>query len=320
MFRTGDPGDALYIVARGTVEVLNDDGQRTLAELGDGQAFGEMALLSGGTRTATVRAKTDSQPAGDRQGRLRQAAGRGSVPQRAGAQAQPRARDLEPAQRPRSIPALWAQTGAREPRASQPQRRAQAAERGQGGQGRGPGHRVRQHPRHHPGLPGDRRQVRGLREPVDDPDPRHVPGRHSRGGGERHHAAPRRLLQPPIFLLWSTVLAAGIVAAVAGKVFISDCGSTAAVLAQAVAGGAILALVTHAMIPEALHKGGSGIVLPAVGGFLFALYLALLEPGLAASIRRRRPIAENSSRRQRRSAAVAPPRGPAARNVRAGAT
>jgi hypothetical protein len=31
------------------------------------------------------------------------------------------------------------------------------------------------------------------------------------------------------------------------------------------------------MIPEALHKGGSGIVLPAVAGFLFALYLALLE-------------------------------------------
>jgi hypothetical protein len=35
------------------------------------------------------------------------------------------------------------------------------------------------------------------------------------------------------------------------------------------------------MIPEALHKGGSGIVLPVVGGFLMALYLALLEPGLA---------------------------------------
>ena len=33
----------------------------------------------------------------------------------------------------------------------------------------------------------------------------------------------------------------------------------------------------EAMIPEALHKGGSTIVLPAVGGFLVALYLALLE-------------------------------------------
>jgi zinc transporter ZupT len=58
---------------------------------------------------------------------------------------------------------------------------------------------------------------------------------------------------------------------------ISDSESQVAVLAQAVAGGAILALVTHAMIPEALHKGGSGIVLPAVGGFLIALYIALLE-------------------------------------------
>ena len=75
------------------------------------------------------------------------------------------------------------------------------------------------------------------------------------------------------------MLAAGVVAAVAGKVLISDSESQVAVLAQAVAGGAILALVTHAMIPEALHKGGSGIVLPAVGGF--ALYLALLETAVA---------------------------------------
>jgi zinc transporter ZupT len=80
-----------------------------------------------------------------------------------------------------------------------------------------------------------------------------------------------------IFLLWSSVLAAGVVAAVAGKLFISGSESSAAILAQAVAGGAILALVTHAMIPEAIHKGGSAIVLPAVAGFLFALYLALLE-------------------------------------------
>ena len=30
------------------------------------------------------------------------------------------------------------------------------------------------------------------------------------------------------------------------------------------------------MIPEALHKGGSTVVLPAVAGFLLGLYLALL--------------------------------------------
>jgi len=41
--------------------------------------------------------------------------------------------------------------------------------------------------------------------------------------------------------------------------------------------GAVLALVAHAMIPVALEEGGSLVVLPTVGGFLFALYLALVE-------------------------------------------
>jgi zinc transporter ZupT len=45
---------------------------------------------------------------------------------------------------------------------------------------------------------------------------------------------------------------------------------------EAVAGGAVLALVSHAMIPEAIHQGGSMVVLPTVAGFLFALFLALM--------------------------------------------
>jgi hypothetical protein len=49
------------------------------------------------------------------------------------------------------------------------------------------------------------------------------------------------------------------------------------VFAQALAGGAVLALVAHAMIPVALEEGGSLVVLPTVAGFLFALYLALAE-------------------------------------------
>ena len=80
-----------------------------------------------------------------------------------------------------------------------------------------------------------------------------------------------------IFGLWSTVLLAGVVAAVAGKLFIEGSDSSTAVFSQAVAGGAVLALVAHAMIPEAIREGGSAIVLPTVAGFLFALYLALFE-------------------------------------------
>lgn len=64
LFRAGDPGDALYIVANGRVEVLqapqaDTSGERPIAELEEGKAFGEMALLSGAPRTATVRAETD---------------------------------------------------------------------------------------------------------------------------------------------------------------------------------------------------------------------------------------------------------------------
>jgi hypothetical protein len=66
LFSAGDPGDALYIVARGTVDVLANgmrDSQtpgEAIAQLGVGQAFGEMSLLSGGPRTATIRAAEDT--------------------------------------------------------------------------------------------------------------------------------------------------------------------------------------------------------------------------------------------------------------------
>ena len=78
-----------------------------------------------------------------------------------------------------------------------------------------------------------------------------------------------------IFALWSSVLVAGVFAAAAGKILIASSESLIAVFCEAIAGGAVLALVAHAMIPEAIHEGGSRIVLPTVAGFLVALYLAL---------------------------------------------
>jgi glucose-6-phosphate 1-dehydrogenase len=53
----GDVGREMYVLARGQVEVLDGAGKR-VALMGEGDFFGEMALLSSAPRTATVRAVT----------------------------------------------------------------------------------------------------------------------------------------------------------------------------------------------------------------------------------------------------------------------
>ncbi|MBT6277135.1 MAG: cyclic nucleotide-binding domain-containing protein, partial [Chromatiales bacterium] len=49
-----------YIIVTGACQVYTEQGEPgVLAELGPGQVFGEMAVLSGGRRTSSVRALTD---------------------------------------------------------------------------------------------------------------------------------------------------------------------------------------------------------------------------------------------------------------------
>jgi putative ABC transport system ATP-binding protein len=61
VIRQGDAGDKFYIIKSGTADVLVADatGQRKVASLGQGDFFGEAALLSGEPRNATVRAATE---------------------------------------------------------------------------------------------------------------------------------------------------------------------------------------------------------------------------------------------------------------------
>lgn len=57
VFKEGDPGDKAYVIEKGCVEVLHEaEGKiRRVAILSQGAIFGEIALLDGQPRTATVR-------------------------------------------------------------------------------------------------------------------------------------------------------------------------------------------------------------------------------------------------------------------------
>ena len=62
IFTTGEPGNSLIVIGSGRVRILleDDQGQRiVLGEGGPGELFGEVSLLDGGPRTASIIALTD---------------------------------------------------------------------------------------------------------------------------------------------------------------------------------------------------------------------------------------------------------------------
>jgi CRP-like cAMP-binding protein len=273
-------GDALYIVAHGKVDVLANgprgtpDSCEAIAQLGPGHAFGEMALLSGGPRTATIRAAedTDLMKIGKEDFDHLVAAD----PQLANAVKHiSHQRAISNLSAGGTDAALWAKVASRS---------------------------LDHLNRHETGkLLTEAANGAGMAivfgNILDT-----IPGCLVIGakftafgnlsltlmlgmflGGIPEAAASASMLTKAgyrpaaIFGLWSTVLLAGVLAAAAGKAFIGSSDALTAIFAQALAGGAVLALVAHAMIPVALEEGGSLVVLPTVAGFLFALYLALAE-------------------------------------------
>lgn len=64
LFRTGDKGDAMYLIERGRVRISvrdKDKQQITLAELARGDFFGEMAIIDGKRRSADATVTEDAR-------------------------------------------------------------------------------------------------------------------------------------------------------------------------------------------------------------------------------------------------------------------
>jgi zinc transporter ZupT len=279
LFRAGDAGDALYIVAQGKVEVLGgagdlaDGGREKLADLGEGQAFGEMALLTGEPRTATIQAAahTDLLEIGredfnsllENDHQLATAVRRLSHD-----------RAIRNLSLGGKNPSRWAKVATNN--VEHLSRHEAEKLLSEAGQGAGMAIVLGNILDTIPGCLVIGAKFAGL----ETLSITLIMGMFV--GGIPEAAASASMLKRAgysaagIFGLWSTVLVAGVVAAAAGKVFIGS-GSHIAIFFQALAGGAVLALVAHAMIPESIHEGGSHVVLPTVAGFLFALWLALAQ-------------------------------------------
>jgi NTE family protein len=63
LFREGDDADRLYVVRSGRLRVVvhGEDGERVVREVGPGDVLGELALLTGSPRSASVRGVRDSE-------------------------------------------------------------------------------------------------------------------------------------------------------------------------------------------------------------------------------------------------------------------
>ena len=63
LFREGDPGEGLYLVVSGEIDVVKRGprGERSLARLGPGGVLGEMSLITADARSATGRSLRDTR-------------------------------------------------------------------------------------------------------------------------------------------------------------------------------------------------------------------------------------------------------------------
>lgn len=81
--------------------------------------------------------------------------------------------------------------------------------------------------------------------------------------------SPRRVLG-----MWSGLIALSAIAALAGNAFLAGASPGALALAESIAGGAILALLANTMMPEAFEMGGRVAAFCTIVGFLVAFLVS----------------------------------------------
>ena len=282
LFYSGAPSDALFIVASGMLEVVadgadrSDAGGKAMAQLGPGAAFGEMGLLSGAPRTATIRCAKDSELLEIGRDDFNEMIASDPVMAKAVLHLS-HERSIENLSNPEADSAKWARVALHNlnhiGKGESNQMLVEAGKSKSAGMAIVLGNVLDT-------IPGCL-VIGGSFDGFQNMSLTLMVGMFL--GGVPEAAVSAGMLTKAgyrpkvIFLLWSSVMVAGMAAAVAGKLFLGNSGSLFAVFCEAVAGGATLALVSHTMLPEAIHDGGSVVVLPTVCGFLFALYIAMAQ-------------------------------------------
>jgi zinc transporter ZupT len=80
-----------------------------------------------------------------------------------------------------------------------------------------------------------------------------------------------------IYSLWGSLVLIGAVCAAAGNILLPTAPVAVLGLCEAIAGGAILALVAQVMFPHAYEEGGDVVSLSTIGGFTVAFLLTALD-------------------------------------------
>lgn len=88
-------------------------------------------------------------------------------------------------------------------------------------------------------------------------------------GMKQTGTSPRRILS-----LWSGVVILSGVCALLGNLFASQTSGVVIGIAQAISGGAILAMLTSTMMPQAYELGGATVAFSTIAGFLMGLWVS----------------------------------------------